>query len=229
METDELTQEAYDKLRERVQVLEELIFVEMKLTADRTDISACQKVEKIKAFIEQVREDEEEEEEEEVSTTEEIKLIKDPPAEAGGDSLKGNVDPKLQETVNNLKRPAPAEADADESPEAKAARLAAKMKDLEDGGEANEGSDGEGGEVDCCVVCGLHRGVFKEDTGRELHHYLSHGFNILKEFDILKPDDSIFLICNICNSPFPRKCHVNFRKHLVGEHTDKIIDIFREV
>ena len=54
METDELTQEAYDKLRERVQVLEELIFVEMKLTADRTDISACQKVEKIKAFIEQV-------------------------------------------------------------------------------------------------------------------------------------------------------------------------------
>ena len=36
------------------QVLEELIFVEMKLTADRTDISACQKVEKIKAFIEQV-------------------------------------------------------------------------------------------------------------------------------------------------------------------------------
>ena len=77
--------------------------------------------------------------------------------------------------------------------------------------------------MDCCVVCGLHRGVFKvllilltrfpgkhwivpfskhvllfwvcscfefdwsicswflkEDTGRELHHYLSHGFNILK-------------------------------------------------
>ena len=33
METDELTQEAFDKLRERVQVLEELIFVEMKLTA----------------------------------------------------------------------------------------------------------------------------------------------------------------------------------------------------
>ena len=83
-------------------------------------------------------------------------------------------------------------------------RLASKMKDLEDGGEAAEGSDEEGGEVDCCVVCGLHRGVFKEDTGRELHHYLSHGFNILKEFDILKPDDSIFLICNICNSPFPR-------------------------
>ena len=28
---------------------------------------------------------------------------------------------------------------------------------------------------------------------------------------------------------FSRKCHVNFRKHLVGEHTDRIIDIFREV
>ena len=40
-------------------------------------------------------------------------------------------------------------------------RLASKMKDLEDGGEAAEGSDEEGGEVDCCVVCGLHRGVFK--------------------------------------------------------------------
>ena len=123
METDELTQEAFDKLRERVQVLEELIFVEMKLTADRTDISACQKVEKIKAFIEQVRE--EEEEDEEVTPTEE-KLIKDP-AEAG-DSIKGNVDPKLQENVHNLKRPAPAEADADESPEAKAARSVGQLK-----------------------------------------------------------------------------------------------------
>ena len=123
METDELTQEAFDKLRERVQVLEELIFVEMKLTADRTDISACQKVEKIKAFIEQVRE--EEEEDEEVTPTEE-KLIKDP-AEAG-DSIKGNVDPKLQENVHSLKRPAPAEADADENPEAKAARSVGQLK-----------------------------------------------------------------------------------------------------
>jgi len=226
METDELTQEAFDKLRERVQVLEELIFVEMKLTADRTDISACEKVNKIKAFIEQVREEEDEEDEVTMTTTDE-KAAKD--ASGAGDKAEGNVDPKQEEDVNNLKRPAPADAGADESPGAKAARLAAKMKDLEDGGEAAEGSDEEGGEVDCCVVCGLHRGVFKEDTGRELHHYLSHGFNILKEFDILKPDDSIFLICNICNSPFPRKCHVNFRKHLVGEHTDRIIDIFREV
>jgi len=223
-----LTQEAFDKLRERVQVLEELIFVEMKLTADRTDISACEKVDKIKAFIEQVREEEDEEDEVSMTTTDE-KAAKDA-SEAAGKTGE-NVDPKqkLEEDVSNLKRPAPADAAADESPEVKAARLAAKMKDLEDGGEAAEGSDEEGGEVDCCVVCGLHRGVFKEDTGRELHHYLSHGFNILKEFDILKPDDSIFLICNICNSPFPRKCHVNFRKHLVGEHTDRIIDIFREV
>ena len=57
MDTDELTPEAFDKLKERVQVLEEMIFVEMKLTADRTDISACAKVDKIKAFIEQLRED----------------------------------------------------------------------------------------------------------------------------------------------------------------------------
>ena len=133
METDELTQEAFDKLRERVQVLEELIFVEMKLTADRTDISACQKVEKIKAFIEQVRE--EEEEDEEVTPTEE-KLIKDP-AEAG-DSIKGNVDPKLQENVHNLKRPAPAEADADESPEAKAARSVGQLKIKESENEKRE-------------------------------------------------------------------------------------------
>merc|ERR1711872_402137 len=110
---------------------------------------------------------------------------------------------------------------ADESKEAKAARLAAKVKELE-----GEGADAE---VDCCVVCGLHRAVFKEDTGRELHHYLSHGFNILKEFDILKPDDSLFLICALCSSVYPRKCHVNFRKHLVSDHTERIVEIFREI
>lgn len=118
METDELTQEAFDKLRERVQVLEELIFVEMKLTADRTDISACQKVDKIKAFIEQVRE--EEEEEEEVATTDE-KSAKDSAEPA--DKTGGNV-----EDVNNLKRPAPADAGADESPEAKAARSVRQLE-----------------------------------------------------------------------------------------------------
>ena len=120
METDELTQEAFDKLRERVQVLEELIFVEMKLTADRTDISACEKVDKIKAFIEQVREEEDEEDEVSMTTTDE-KAAKDA-SEAVDKKTGENVDPKLGEDVNNLKRPAPADAGADESPEAKAAR-----------------------------------------------------------------------------------------------------------
>ena len=125
METDEMTQEAFDKLRERVQVLEELIFVEMKLTADRTDISACEKVNKIKAFIEQVRE-EEEEEDEVTMTTKDEEATKD--ASEAGDKIRGNVDPKLEENVNNLKRPAPADAGADESPEAKAARSVRQLK-----------------------------------------------------------------------------------------------------
>jgi len=224
MDTDELTPEAFDKLKERVQVLEEMIFVEMKLTADRTDISACAKVDKIKAFIEQLRDD---------GTEEEVEVAKDEQVtsdiSATGANPMGNLDPKVENNVaTNLKRLAPDTAEADESKEAKAARLAAKVKELEGEGDVSD-EEGADAEVDCCVVCGLHRAVFKEDTGRELHHYLSHGFNILKEFDILKPDDSLFLICNICNSPFPRKCHVNFRKHLVGSHKERIIEIFREV
>ena len=55
------------------------------------------------------------------------------------------------------------------------------------------------GELDSCVVCGLKLRVFKGDKSKELHHYLSHGFRVLKEFDVLKPDDSLFLMCNICN------------------------------
>merc|ERR1711935_152328 len=97
--------------------------------------------------------------------------------------------------------------------------------------------DGEGGDkedktsddedaIDSCVVCGLYLNVFKEDHAKELHHYLSHGFNILKEFDILKPNDMMFLVCNLCGSPFPKKCHGNFRKHLVSEHQEKIVEIF---
>jgi len=213
--TDELNQENFDMMRERIQVLEELIFVEMKLTADRTDISACEKVNKFRAFIEQVRlvdddeEDVKEAEEEKAKEVEEDKEIKTP-----------------------MKRPA--EELTPEEKEAKAAKIEKEVQDARDGvppsgWKEGEESEGEEGEVDCCVVCGLHRGVFKEDVARELHHYLSHGFNILKEFDILKPDDSIFLVCNICNSPFPRKCHVNFRKHLVSEHKDRIVEIFREV
>ena len=127
METDELTQEAFDKLRERVQVLEELIFVEMKLTADRTDISACEKVDKIKAFIEQVREEEEEEEEDEVTMTTKVEEATKDASEAG-EKTGGNVDPKLEKNVNNLKRPAPVDAGADESPGAKAARLVRQLE-----------------------------------------------------------------------------------------------------
>ena len=54
-------------------------------------------------------------------------------------------------------------------------------------------------EIDSCVVCGLSLRVFKEDTMKEIHHYLSHGFRVLKEFGILKPEDSLFLMCNICD------------------------------
>ena len=54
-------------------------------------------------------------------------------------------------------------------------------------------------DIDSCVVCGLSLRVFKEDTMKEMHHYLSHGFRVLKEFEILKPDDSFFLMCNICD------------------------------
>ena len=126
MESEEITQEAFDKLRERVQVLEELIFVEMKLTVDRTDISACEKVNKFKAFIEQVRE-EEEEEEDEVSMVKE-KATNDRAKPAAADNTKGiNVN---QESVdgNSLKRPAPDAAGVEESPEAKAARLLKHFK-----------------------------------------------------------------------------------------------------
>jgi len=217
---EELSQEAFDKLKERIQVLEEIIFVEMKLTADRTDISACDKVNRIKGFIEQVREEPDE--------PEEIKLDGSPEI--------GNGNEEDVKSTNgdgvNLKRTAEEETHPDAS-EAKTAKPNDFIGDGPDGEkkppfEAGGYSDDEEADVDCCVVCGLHRGVFKEDTGRELNHYLSHGFNILKEFDILKPDDTLFLICNICNSPFPRKCHVNFRKHLVSEHMEKIVEIFRE-
>ena len=52
---------------------------------------------------------------------------------------------------------------------------------------------------DTCVVCGLALRVFNDDKRREVHHYISHGFRVLKEFEVLKPDDSLFLMCNICN------------------------------
>ena len=166
--------------------------MEMKLTADRTDISACDKINKVKAFIEQVREDVEEDEEEEVTAeaeakttdpTEEVKPDDAKPDEADGD------DPK-KEAVNDLKRPAVPTFDFDSI--VKAAKLSKMAADgVSEGVPADAvHSDDEEGEVDCCVVCGLHRGVFKEDIGRELHHYLSHGFNILK----VGPSTSVALL-----------------------------------
>ena len=124
MDTDELTPEAFDKLKERVQVLEEMIFVEMKLTADRTDISACAKVDKIKAFIEQLREDGTEEE---VEVAEDKKVTSDISATATNPM--SNMDSKVENNVaTNLKRPAPDTAEADESKEAKAARCNTRCK-----------------------------------------------------------------------------------------------------
>jgi len=128
---------------------------------------------------------------------------------------------KHQENTGNLKRPAD---NGDEAPKPKV------VKTGEDDGKGDEiGSDDEDRDIDSCVVCGLYLQVFKEDKAKELHHYLSHGFNILKEFDILKPDDSLFLCCALCSSVYPRKCHVNFRKHLVSDHTERIVEIFREI
>lgn len=108
-----------------------------------------------------------------------------------------------------------------------------KMKKTDGEGDDKDGedrnSDDEDRDIDSCVVCGLYLEVFKDDKDKELQHYLSHGFNILKEFEILKPDDTLFLCCNICSSIYPRKCHVNYRKHLVSDHTDRIVEIFREI
>ena len=156
--------------------------MEMKLTADRTDISACDKINKVKAFIEQVREDVEEDEEEEVTAEAEAKTT-DPTEEVKPDDAKpdeGDGDDSKKEAVNELKRPAVPTFDFDSI--VKAAKLSKMAADgVSEGVPADAvHSDDEEGEVDCCVVCGLHRGVFKEDIGRELHHYLSHGFNILK-------------------------------------------------
>jgi len=78
-----------------------------------------------------------------------------------------------------------------------------------------------------CVVCGLSLKVFRNDASKELVHYLSHGFRVLKEFDILKADDSLFLMCNLCTSLYPKKCQKTFREHLVADHTEKIVEIFR--
>ena len=81
---------------------------------------------------------EEEDEEDEVSmTTTDEKAAKDA-SEAAGKTGE-NVDPKqkLEEDVSNLKRPAPADAAADESPEVKAAR---SVRQIQRGGWKREES-----------------------------------------------------------------------------------------
>jgi len=158
--------------------------------------------------------------------------------------MKGFVyrtDVSATEKVNQIKRlldeadgkpkevPKPAESNKRPAEENKNGEPKPKMpkNDNEDGEDRN--SDDEDGVIDSCVVCGLYLEVFKEDKAKELQHYLSHGFNILKEFEILKPDDALFLCCNLCTSIYPRKCHVNYRKHLISDHTDRIVEIFREI
>merc|ERR1712156_1194137 len=66
-----------------------------------------------------------------------------------------------------------------------------------------------------CAVCGISLTEFRNDSTRELVHYLSHGLSVLKEFDVLKSDDTLFLMCNLCSSVYPRKCQKTFRNHLV--------------
>merc|ERR1712105_121112 len=124
--------------------------------------------------------------------------------------------PKHEENPGSLKRPADGGNDA---PKPKV------IKTGEDGGEGERLVRMMKTEILTPVVCGLYLQVFKEDKSKELHHYLSHGFNILKKFDILKPDDSLFLCCALCGSVYPRKCHVNYRKHLVSDHADRIVEI----
>jgi len=153
------------------------------------------------------------------------------------------TDISATEKVNHVKRlidvaqnkpkeePKPVESNKRPAGEGKMGEPMPKMKKKEIGedGEVINNSDDEDQDIDSCVVCGLYLEVFKDNKDKELQHYLSHGFNILKEFEILKPDDALFLCCNLCTSIYPRKCHVNYRKHLVSDHTDRIVEIFREV
>jgi len=101
-----------------------------------------------------------------------------------------------------------------------------KPKNREDDsidGDADEEVDSD---VDSCVVCGLGLCAIG-NMFNEFNHYMSHGYRVLKEFDVMKRDDSLFLMCNICTSVYPRKCQGNFRKHLQEQHMEKIVEIFR--
>jgi len=216
----DITQEQVDKLKSRVEKLENILNVEIKTLCERGDLSAFNKVNMIMEIIAS-------------SSEKKAEKVEEKAKEKDEEKAKEKEEEK-EEGVNGKR---PANTDDSEGPEVKMAKseevkginenkenVDEKTKEKDEG----EDSDEEGKDIDSCVVCGLYLSVFKEDSSKELHHYLSHGFNILKEFEILKPDDSLFLVCNICGSPFPRKCHGNYRKHLVTEHQERIIEIFRE-
>jgi len=185
----------------RVEHLEKVLNIDIKTLCNRTDVSAFNKVNMILEIINKTFPPEKEEKADEMK--EETK--------------------KRPADVDETEEPKPKTSKPDED----VAKPTDEEKKTEEKKEG-EDSDEEGKDIDSCVVCGLYLSVFGEQSEKELHHYLSHGFNILKEFEILKPDDSLFLVCNICGNPFPRKCHGNFRKHLVSEHQERIIEIFRE-
>jgi len=106
-------------------------------------------------------------------------------------------------------------------------RPSKKSKNCEDESAEDEAGQDDDTFLDSCVVCGLGLGVLAGNLYKEFHHYMSHGFRVLKEFDVMKRDDSLFLMCNICTSVYPKKCQGNFRKHLQDQHMEKIVEIFR--
>ena len=97
----------------------------------------------------QVREDVEEEEEE-------VKEASPEPAKEPEETKNGGAE-------NPLKRPAEGLAPGDVEAIIKAAKIAKAAQDLADGVAGEDGkepnSEDEEGDVDCCVVCGLHRSV----------------------------------------------------------------------
>jgi len=182
----------------------EKIMEEMRGFAYRTDISATEKVNQVKRLLDEAQDK--------------------PPVPPKVEPPKVEEKPEAE----SIKRPLEDNQNSNGQPQPKMFKHFLEGGDDDDEGKA-KGSDDEDGVIDSCVVCGLYLEVFKEDKDKELQHYLSHGFNILKEFEILKPDDSLFLCCNLCSSIYPKKCHVNYRKHLVSDHTERIVEIFREI
>merc|ERR1739838_37102 len=101
--------------------------------------------------------------------------------------------------------------------------------------KAKTGKDGDGcmseeDTADCCPVCGLRLEVFQHNPVREVQHYLSHGFTPLKEFNVLKSDDSLFFCCNLCDQVYPRRIGAPLiRKHIVTVHAARVVDMFRDI